>query len=58
MKLLPMLPLPKNWSLPFLSALTRPNPAYFITLGLLALIGFLIQFGFDTADPLIPFKKK
>ena len=55
-KLLPVLPLPKSWGFPFLSALTQP--AYFIVLGILALIGFFIQFGFGTADPLIQFKKK
>lgn len=56
--LLPILPLPEGWKHPYLSLLTPEHPTYFIALGVLALIGFLIQFGFGTANPLIRFRSK
>lgn len=56
--LLPSLPLPSVIKLPFLSLLTPEHREYFIALGILALLGFLCQFGFGSGDPLVRFKKK
>ncbi|MGM9603859.1 MAG: hypothetical protein ACI3XG_02220 [Faecousia sp.] len=56
--LAPKLPLLSEMKLPFLSLLTPEHREYFFALGLLALLGFLCQFGFGSSDPLVRFKKK
>lgn len=54
--LLPRFPL--EGKLPFLSLLSPAHREYFLVLGGLALLGFLIQFGFGSTDPLIHFRRK
>lgn len=56
--LLPKLPPLSHMKLPFLSLLTPEHREYFLALGILALLGFLCQFGFGSGDPLVRFKKK
>lgn len=56
--LLPRLPVLQQMKGPFLSLLTPAHREYFIALGILALLGFLCQFGFGSSDPLVRFKKK
>ena len=54
--LLPRFPLEDR--LPVLSLLNPAHREYFLVLGGLALLGFLVQFGFGSADPLIHFRRK
>lgn len=56
--LLPRIPLPAGLELPFLTLLTPAHREFFFAVGILALLGFLAQFGFGTDDPLIRFEKK
>ena len=41
-----------------LSFLAPGQREYYLALGLLALLGFLVQFGFGSSDPLVRFEKK
>ena len=53
--LLPRLPVLSKAELSFL---TPGQREYYLALGLLALLGFLVQFGFGSSDPLVRFEKK
>lgn len=53
--LLPRLPVLSKAELSFLAPGQRE---YYLALGLLALLGFLVQFGFGSSDPLVRFEKK
>lgn len=53
--LLPRLPVLSKAELSFL---TPGQRKYYLALGLLALLGFLVQFGFGSNDPLVRFEKK
>lgn len=53
--LLPRLPVLSKAELSFL---TPGQREYYLALGLLALLGFLVQFGFGSNDPLVRFEKK
>ena len=56
--LLPRLTLPSGEALPFLSKMASTHQEYFLVLGILAVLGFLAQFGFGSSDPLIRFHRK